>query len=257
MMLSDVNSTLLQAAECFIIKLLTAKEGTMKITEEIRESLLKNQDLKYREFQAKLMPTVDKEKIIGVRTPVLRKLAKEFEKHEDIEKFLELLPHDYYEENNLHGMIIERYKDFCQCVEAIEKFLPYVDNWATCDLLSPKVFRKNKKELLPLIKKWMASDHTYTIRFGIEMLMSHYLEEDFQPEFLDMVAVIRSEEYYIKMIQAWFFATALAKQYESALPYIEKQAMDKWTHNKSIQKAIESYRITPEQKVYLRSLKVK
>lgn len=227
------------------------------IIDKVKEVLFKNQDLKYRDFHAKLVPAMDKEKVIGVRTPVLRGIAKEFEKHGDIQEFLNALPHQYYEENNLHGMIIERYKDFDTCIEALEKFLPYVDNWATCDLLSPKVFKKHKKELLPLIENWIASDLTYTKRFGIEMLMSHYLDEDFDVRFLDIVAEIRSEEYYIKMMQAWYFATALAKQYEATLPYIEKKTMDKWTHNKSIQKAIESYRITDEQKAYLKTLKIK
>lgn len=229
----------------------------MGINEKIQKKLLENQDLRYRDFHSKLMPTVDKEKVIGVRTPVLRKLAKEYEKDESIEAFLGNLPHQYYEENNLHGMIIERYKDFSQCVEAIEGFLPYIDNWATCDLLSPKVFKKHRKELLPLIEKWISSDLTYTKRFGIEMLMSHYLDEAFNVRFLDLVAEVRSEEYYIKMMQAWYFATALAKQYDAALQYIENQKMDKWTHNKAIQKAIESNRITDEQKAYLRTLKVK
>ena len=224
--------------------------------EEIKLHLFELQDLKYRDFQAKLMPTIDKETIIGVRTPLLRQFAKELKK-EGTEDFLNALPHTYYEENNLHGFIVSEIKDYNEAVRRMDEFLPYVDNWATCDSTSPKVFKKHKSELVPEIDRWLASDKVYTIRFGIEMLMSHYLDDDFKPEYLDKVTAVKHDDYYVKMMVAWYFATALAKQYESTLPYIEKRVLETWTHNKSIQKAVESYRITDEQKAYLRTLKCK
>ena len=227
----------------------------MEIREEILQRLFTLQDLKYRDFQAKLMPTVDKNTIIGVRTPELKKLAKEFAKRGDVGAFLDALPHGYYDENNLHGFILCEEKDFDRVIARLDAFLPYIDNWATCDLLSPKVFKKHKAELLLHIRRWLASDRVYTVRFGIEMLLSHYLDEDFAPEYLEWVAVLRSEEYYVNMMIAWYFATALAKQYEAALPILLERRLAPWTHNKTIQKAIESYRITDEQKEYLRSLK--
>lgn len=227
----------------------------MDICEEILQRLFALQDLEYRDFQAKLMPTVDKSTIIGVRTPELRRLAKEFAKREGVAAFLDELPHRYYDENNLHGFLLCEEKDFGRVIARLDAFLPYVDNWATCDLLSPKVFKKYKAELLPHIRRWLASDQVYTVRFGIEMLMSHYLDEDFTPEYFDWVAVLRSEEYYVNMMIAWYFATALVKQYDTALPILLEQRLMPWTHNKIIQKAIESYRITDEQKAYLRSLK--
>ena len=197
------------------------------------------------------------DKIIGVRTPDLRKLSKELAGTELAEEHLRNLPHQYYEEDNLHGFLIEKIKDYDKCIEELNKFLPYVDNWATCDMMSPKVLKKHLPELLEQIKAWMASEHTYMIRFGMKTLMTFYLDEEFREEYLEMVASVQSEEYYIKMMVAWFFATALAKQYEAALPYIENQKLEIWTHNKAIQKAVESYRITAEQKVYLKSLKLK
>lgn len=227
----------------------------MDICEEILQRFFALQDLKYRDFQAKLMPTVDKSTIIGVRTPALRRLAKEFAKREDVGAFLDALPHGYYDENNLHGFLLCEEKDFDRVITRLDAFLPYIDNWATCDLLSPKVFKKHKAELLPHIRRWLASSKVYTVRFGIEMLMSHYLDEDFTPEYFDWVAVLRSEEYYVNMMIAWYFATALVKQYDTALPILLEQRLMPWTHNKIIQKAIESYRITDEQKAYLRSLK--
>ena len=226
-----------------------------EIREEILQRLFALQDLKYRDFQAKLMPTVDKNTIIGVRTPELRKLAKEFARREDVGAFLDELPHTYYDENNLHGFLLCEEKDFDRVITRLEDFLPYIDNWATCDLLSPKVFKKHKAELLPHIRRWLASSKVYTVRFGIEMLMSHYLDEGFVPEYLDAVAAVHSEEYYVNMMIAWYFATALTKQYDAALPYLVEQRLAPWTHNKTIQKAIESYRITDERKAYLRSLK--
>ena len=225
--------------------------------EKIREKLFELQDEKYRDFQAKLIPGYAAETMIGVRTPELKKLAKELFKDAHIESFLSDLPHKYFDENQLHAFIISEYKDFEKCIEKVNQFLPYVDNWATCDQLSPKVFRKYPAELLDQIKKWMASDETYTKRFGIGMLMQYFLDEKFKPEYPEMVAKERSEEYYVNMMIAWYFATALAKQYDAVLPFIEEHRLDKWTNNKAIQKAVESYRITDEQKAYLKTLKIK
>ena len=227
------------------------------VNQDIQQRLFALQDLKYRDFHCKLMPTVDPATVIGVRTPELRKLARELARSEAAAEFLTVLPHQYYEENNLHGFLIETIRDYDECIAALTAFLPYVDNWATCDLMSPKIFKKHLPELLLQIEVWLASDHVYTIRFGVEMLMSFYLDEHFKPEYLQMVAALRSEEYYVNMMLAWYFATALAKQYEAALPYLEQQRLDKWAHNKAIRKAVESYRISPEQKTYLRTLKVK
>jgi Predicted DNA alkylation repair enzyme len=225
--------------------------------DEIRRRLFALQDLKYKEFQCKLIPTVNPETVIGVRTPDLRKLAKEVSKTPDALEFLKILPHTYYEENNLHGFLIETIKDYDTAVAAIDTFLPYIDNWATCDLISPKTFQKHLPELYEKIRVWLKSNRTFAVRFGIEMLMSFYLDEHFTSEALELVADIRSEEYYVNMMIAWYFATALAKQYDAALPYIQNQRMEKWTHNKAIQKAIESYRISDEAKTCLRMLKVK
>lgn len=223
----------------------------------VQGKLLELQDLKYRDFHAKLMPTVSKERVIGVRTPVLRKFAKEFGKTKEAEEFLKQLPHEYYEEDNLHGFLIAGMKDFDRCIEELERFLPYVDNWATCDLLSPKIFKKHLQELLVKIRVWTVSEHTYMIRFGVGMLMSFYLDEAFELEYPEMVSGIRSDEYYVNMMIAWYFATALAKQYEAVLPFIENRRLDKWTHNKAIQKAVESCRVTDEKKAYLKTLKIK
>ena len=227
------------------------------IIDEIRAELYNLQDIKYRDFQSKLIPTVSPDYFIGVRTPVLRKLAKQAGQRDDIGDFLNELPHLSFDENQLHAFIISGMKEYSSCLEAIDRFLPYVDNWATCDQMSPKVFRKHRNELLEPIRRWIASDRTYTVRFGIGMLMEHFLDENYDPEYVDLVAGIRSEEYYVNMMIAWYFATALAKQYETVLPYIEGHRLDTWTHNKTIQKAVESYRIRPEQKEYLRSLKVR
>ena len=227
---------------------------TKEITKEIKERLFELQDVKYRDFQAKLIPTVKPETIIGVRTPELRKYAKELLAREDVTEFLDDLPHAYFDENQLHAFILSAGKDFTLCMDEINRFLPFVDNWATCDQMSPKIFKKHRKELADQIKKWIHSDQTYVTRFGIGMLMEHFLDEDFDPAYPEMVALIRSEEYYVNMMIAWYFATALAKQYETILPYIEEKRLDPWTHNKAIQKAIESYRITAEQKDYLRRM---
>lgn len=223
----------------------------------ILQRLMELQDLKYREFNRKLIPNVDQKFVIGIRTPALRKLAKEIEGSDMAEEFLNNLPHTYHEENSLHGFLIERIKEYDVCIEAMDRFLPYVNNWAVCDQMRPKVFKKHKLELLEQIKIWLQSEHIYTVRFAIEMLMTHYLEEDFSEEYLVWVSQIRSEEYYLNMMIAWYFATALAKQYKATLPYLEEQKLDIWTHNKTIQKAVESYRITEKQKVYLKTLKRK
>lgn len=227
------------------------------INEDIRDRLFRIQDTKYRDFQSKLIPTVAPERIIGVRTPELRKVAKELRRQPDITTFLATLPHGYFDENQLHAFVISEEKDYEKCICQVETFLPYIDNWATCDQLSPKVFRKNRPDLLLHIRRWLQSEYTYTVRFAIGMLMQHFLEEDFDPDYPEMVAGIRSGEYYVNMMIAWYFATALAKQYDATLPYLQAQRLDAWTHNKAIQKARESYRITPEQKEYLKSLKRK
>lgn len=224
---------------------------------KIIDELFKLQDIKYRDFQAKLFPTLSNDVMIGVRTPELRKLSKKILKEKNYESFLEELPHKYFDENQLHAFIISEIKDYYECINYTNKFLPYVDNWATCDQMSPKVFKKHLDELLIEIKKWIKSKETYTIRFGMGMLMQYYLDDNFKLEYLDMVAKIKSEEYYVKMMQAWFFATALAKQYELTLPYIKDNKLDNWVHNKTIQKAIESYRITNDQKEELRKFKIK
>ena len=224
---------------------------------EIRKELFALQDTKYRDFQTRLIPTVDPDTVIGVRTPELRKYAKQLIKSEDIEEFLTHLPHQYFDENQLHAFILSEMKDYSECVDKVDRFLPFLDNWATCDQMSPKVFKKHRQKLLKEIKRWIRSEETYTIRFGIGMLMEHFLDEDFDPAYPEMVAKIRSDEYYVNMMVAWYFATALAKQYKTVISYIEDQRLDVWTHNKAIQKSVESNRITPEQKVYLKSLKIK
>ena len=224
---------------------------------EIRNELFSLQDEGYREFQAKLIPGMGMDQVIGVRTPQLRKLARQIVKEEDTQDFLEELPHAYFDETQLHAFVISEIRDPEEAFRRTEQFLPYVDNWATCDQLSPKVFRKCRDELLKRIEQWLASGRTYTVRFGIGMLMQHFLDEAFDPKYPKMVSEVHSEEYYVNMMIAWYFATALAKQYEAVLPYIQKQKLDPWTHNKTIQKAVESYRITPQQKEYLKTLKVK
>lgn len=227
------------------------------------EELFGLQDVKYRDFQKKLIPTVDPDSVIGVRTPELRKLAKQLarlrasKEAADVEAFLKELPHEYFDENQLHAFIISEDKDYERCMSEVEEFLPYVDNWATCDQLSPKVFRKNKDGLLLHVRKWLKTDRTYIVRFAIGMLMQHFLDDDFNTEYPELVAKVKSEEYYVNMMIAWYFATALAKQYDAVIPYIEKQKLDVWTHNKTIQKARESYRIAQEQKEYLKTLKRK
>ena len=225
-----------------------------EVIQKVQQDLFTMQDLKYRDFHAKLMPTVDKDSVIGVRVPMLRAYAKKFGKTEEAKQFLEILPHQYYEENNL---LIDQMKDYELCIEELIRFLPYINNWATCDILSVKAVKGHLDSYIKNIYQWLESDYTYTIRFGINMLMRYYLEEEFKIEYPEKVAAIRSEEYYVNMVRAWYFATALAKKYDQVLPFLEEQKMDVWTHNKTIQKAIESYRITLEQKEYLRTLKIK
>ncbi len=223
---------------------------------DLHKELYELQDLTYRDMQIKIIPTINPESVIGVRTPELRTMAKELLKSGDYRDFIKELPHKYFEENQLHAFIISGIKDLNECMEELEKFLHYVDNWATCDQMSPRIFKKHKEVLLKHIKKWIRSKEPYTIRFGIGMLMEHFLDDDFDPLYPEMVAKLRSEEYYVNMMIAWYFATALAKQYESILPFIEEKRLDDWTHNKAIQKSVESRRITEEQKLYLKSLKV-
>ena len=221
----------------------------------LQQQLFTMQDLKYRDFHSRLLPGIDKETIIGIRTPILRKFAMEFRKTEESRQFLKELPHQYYEENNLHMMLISAERDYEICLEQVKAFLPYIDNWATCDLPLPKCYVKHKEELIFEIEQWIASGKTYTIRYGIGVLMRLYLDEDFRPEYLEWVISVRSEEYYVNMMIAWYLATALAKQWDATIPYLEEKRLSEWVHKKTIQKAIESYRITPEQKVYLRSLR--
>ncbi len=254
-------------------------------TDDIRSRLFALQDVPYRDFQAKLIPTVDPETMIGVRTPALRQLAKDLAKTPadsgrtvpekkraglppEISAFLSELPHRYFDENQLHAFLISGIKDFEICIAETGRFLPFVDNWATCDQMSPKIFRKHRPELLPYIRKWIVPDgagagpfkispeKTYTVRFGTGMLMEHFLDEDFDPAYPELVSRIRSEEYYVNMMTAWYFATALAKQYDSVLPYLTEKRLDPRVHNMTIRKAVESFRITPEQKAYLKTLRI-
>lgn len=221
-------------------------------TDEIRSRLFALQDVKYRDFQSGLIPNIPPETMIGVRTPELRQLAKEVGINED---FLAALPHRYFDENQLHAFIISAIRDKSECLRRAEEFLPYVDNWATCDQMSLKCFKKSPEELLPRIRIWIKSPHAYTVRFGVGCLMEFFLDEHFSPEYIELVSEIRSDEYYVNMMIAWYFATALAKQYETAVGYIERRSLDPWVHRKAVQKAIESYRVTDEHKQYLRTLR--
>lgn len=221
----------------------------------IRKQLFELRDEQYALFHGKLIPNILANKIIGVRVPICRKLAKSIKGEEATQEFLESLPHEYYDENILHAILVSEMNDYQECIEKIDEFLPYVDNWAVCDILAPKILKKNKDKVLSKIREWIMSSATYTCRFGIEMLMTHFLEDEFEDEYLELVGGIHSEEYYVNMMIAWFFATALAKQWDATIIYIEKFELDVWTHNKTIQKARESRRITVEQKVYLKTLK--
>lgn len=229
----------------------------MTINDEILSALFKNADEGYKAFNAPTIPNVSPDSMIGVRTPVIRKLARELSKREDIDDFLSSLPHKYYDENNLHSSVICLTKDFDKCLSQVECFLPYIDNWATCDMTAPKAFAKDPERLLPHIRRWIVSDKTYTVRFAVISLMRYFLDDKFSAEYLSMASAIKSEEYYIRMGVAWYFATALTKQYDEAVKYIEKRKLDKWTHNKAIQKAVESRLISDDHKEYLRSLKIK
>lgn len=227
----------------------------MDPVQEIRDRLFALQDPVYRQFQAKLMPTVDPARVIGVRIPDLRKLSRELAGTEQAAVFLRQLPHAYYEENNLHGFLIASLRDYGETVAALASFLPQIDNWATCDLLHPRAFDKRPEALPGQLFRWLQSDRTYTVRFALGMLMSLYLDEAFRPEYADWAAGVKSEEYYVNMMVAWYFATALAKRWDDALPYLAEHRLPVWTHNKTIQKAVESRRVSPEQKQFLRSLK--
>ncbi len=218
----------------------------------VYEMLLEAKDDKYRDFQAKLIPNVSPDTIIGVRTPDMRKIAKEVFNSPEKDEFLKELPHKYYEENLVHFFIIAMIKDFDECIEKVEEFLPYVDCWPVSDQATPKSFKKNHAKLLPYIKNWIASDHVYTARFGIRMLMNEFLDDDFKDEYLELVASKEGDDYYLKMMVAWYFATALAKKYDESVKYIEGRKLDDWIHKKAIQKAVESYRVTDEHKEHLK-----
>ena len=230
---------------------------TSKTSVDISERLFALQDMEYRAFQSKLMPTVSQERVIGVRTPLLRKLAKELYGTQQAEEFLRCLPHKYYEENNLHAFLIENIREYDTALEKTERFLPYIDNWATCDSFVPKVFAKHKEELLLPIRKWLDSKQPYTVRYAIGLLMRYYLDDAFRAEYLAWVANVQSEEYYVNMMRAWYFATALAKQPQTALPWLTDRRLDPLTHNKAIQKSLESYRIAPQLKQQLREMRIR
>ncbi|MCR5067496.1 MAG: DNA alkylation repair protein [Erysipelotrichaceae bacterium] len=221
----------------------------------VYERLIEHKDDSYRDFQSNLVPNISKDTIIGVRTPQMRKIAKEIFATKEGKKFLEQLPHQYYEENLVHFFLIAQIRNFEECVRETERFLPFVDCWPICDQSSPKVFKKNHEKLLPLIRKWIASEHVYTARFGMRMLMNEFLDDDFRKEYLEWVACKKGEDYYLKMMIAWYFATALAKQYDAAIGYFEEHRLDDWCHKKAIQKAVESFRVTDEHKKYLKSLR--
>ena len=230
---------------------------SIEIRKIVKNDLFMLQDRKYKDFQAKLIPNISPDTIIGVRTPALRKYAKDFAKKSESVVFMDTLPYEYLEEYAIHGFIVEQLKDFDEVIRRLDALLPYIDNWANCDQITPKVFKKNTEKLLPHVMRWIASDFVYMKRFGIRMLMCFYLDDKFDVTYLDTISAIRSDEYYIKMMVAWYFATALAKQFDAVLPYITERKLDVWTHNKAIQKSIESYRITTEQKELLRNLKKK
>ncbi len=223
--------------------------------QDIQQELFRLRDQSYRDFQAKLIPSMDPDRMIGVRTPALRAYAKALLKEPSAEEFLQALPHRYFDEDQLHAFLLSEIRDFDRCVGEVDRFLPYVDNWATCDQLSPTVFRKHKAELLDSVRIWLDAEETYTVRFAIGMLMQYFLDEQFEPAFLEMVASVRSEEYYIRMMVAWYFATALAKQYDAVIEYMTGRKLDEWTHKKTIQKCVESYRVSDEHKEFLKSLR--
>ncbi len=229
----------------------------MNEIEIIRQKLISMSDEKHRDFSSKLIPEVDKETVLGVKIPLLRQYAKELLKSGQIQEFMTCLPHKYHEENSLHACIIAELKSYDETISALDEFLPYVDNWATCDIMTPKSFKKNTERLICDIDRWLSSQHTYTIRFAIGMLLALYLDDEFKEEYLQRVGNIESSEYYVNMMRAWYFATALAKQYDSAVKYIEDSRLDTWTHNKTIQKAVESYRVPSGRKEYLKRFKIR
>lgn len=229
---------------------------SVEVEKEMLNAIFAARDEEYADFTAKLIPNVPRESIIGVRTPQLRRIAKRFGKNAGIDEFLSVLPHEYHEQNLVHAYIAESIGDFDSAVKTIEAFLPYVTNWAVCDSMTPRIFAKHTGELLPIIKKWLQSEHSYTVRFGLRMLMCFYLEKEFASEINALAASVCSEEYYVNMMQAWYFATALAKQYDSTVPFVEEHRLSPWVHNKTIQKAVESFRITAEQKAYLKTLRL-
>lgn len=235
---------------------ISLKSFELSSTDKIRECLFALSDSGFRVFQSSLIPSVDESRIIGVRTPILRKLALEVFKSGNANVILDVLPHKYYEEDNLHAFLIERITDFDECIAQITRFLPFVDNWATCDSMNPKILKYHTVELEKHVYTWIASDYEYGVRYGIECLMRYYLDVNFSARYLDIVARVNREDYYVKMMVAWYFATALAKQYECTVQYFKKTVLDRWTHNKALQKALESYRITSHQKQYLRNLKI-
>ena len=222
----------------------------------IKEDLFSLKDEQYQEFQSSLIPTIPKDTVIGVRTPILRKYAKDMS-NEVRDSFMHELPHQYYEENILHAICLSEVKDYNLFIKEIERFLPYIDNWAVCDIIKPKVVQKDKKDFNQYIKKWINSNEVYTIRYGVDMLMTYYLDEDYRKTYLKYPLKVKSSDYYVKMVVAWYYATALAKHYDDTIVILEEKKLSKWVHNKTIQKAIESYRITLEQKEYLKSLKIK
>lgn len=225
--------------------------------DSIQKQLFAMQDIKYRDFHSRLIPNINKENVIGIRVPVLRKYAKEISGSIEAEQFIKQLLHTYYEENNLHMMLITYIKDYDKCIKEVNRFLPYIDNWATCDFAPPSCFKKHRKELLSEIDVWINSEDTYTVRYGIGMLMRLYLDEAFDVKYVRKVAGVISDEYYINMMIAWYMATALAKQWDAVIPFIEDKKLHVWVHNKTIQKAVESYRITDEQKTYLKDFKIR
>ena len=227
------------------------------VEKRVQAKLFELQDLSYGDFHSKLMPTVPREKIIGVRVPVLRKFAKDFAKDKNAKDFIEFLPHKYYEEDNLHAFLIEQIKDFDECISALDNFLLFVDNWATCDMMIPKILNENLTILYEKIEEWSKSEHIYMVRFAIVTLMKFFMNEHLDEKHLNLLLTIKSDEYYINMAIAWYLATALASCWDLVIPYIEKQKFNKWVHNKAIQKSVESYRITKEQKEYLKTLKIK
>ena len=221
----------------------------------ILKELYKYQDLKYADFSANLTPNLSRNDYIGVRVPNVRKIAKLFYKNNDYLDFIQTLPHDYFEENMAHGLIISEFDDYEKTIDALNIFLPYVNNWAVCDCIKPKAFKKNKNRLIVDIKRWLKSKDTYVLRFAVSMLMTYFLDDDFNEEYLNIVSKVKSDEYYVNMMIAWYYATALAKQYDATIPYIVENKLDKWINNKTIQKAIESYRINDESKIYLKQFK--